>query len=464
MHRTSILRLASLTILVIGCLGLIHVQLGMAQPYPSEFPMYVVDGFGRNVTIERVPERIISLSPGNTETLFAIGAGSKVIGVTRYCDYPPEVVARVQAGSLNVVGGTTDPNIEIIVSLQPDLILTSLDLQKGIVTNLESKGLTVLGLSPRSVSEILENIQLVGRITGSSDTADELVQEMRTRIQEIVGKVQDVSDRPRVYFEVWYDPLMSVGPGTYVDDLVEMAGGKNIFHDSIAPYPIVNSETIIQLDPQVIIVGGKYMYASEPPNVKIESRPGWTSISAVQNGCLYNIDDDLVYRDGPRIVDGLKELALMIHPELFQGAGICTLVIRTSPRLSDIVFSINGVNMTTGTNGTIRKFVKQGSCTVKLLNLSLTVGSERMEFLQWTEASSEKNPELILNIENDTNLTANYHSSNATDSGGVIPGFPVGSVIAGLALGTTFLVLRRRTRPKSVRCCEGFCCADLVES
>ena len=129
MQRTTILGLTSLIILVIGCLGLIYIQLCMAQPNLTEFPMNVVDGFGRNVTIERVPERIISLSPGNTETLFALGAGSKVIGVTRYCDYPSEVVARVQGGSLNVVGGSTDPNIEIIVSLQPDLILTSLDLQ-----------------------------------------------------------------------------------------------------------------------------------------------------------------------------------------------------------------------------------------------------------------------------------------------------------------------------------------------
>jgi len=461
MQRTTVLHLASLTILVIGGLGLVHIQPGIAQRYPSEFPMYVVDGFGRNVTIERVPERIISLSPGNTETLFAIGAGSKVIGVTRYCDYPPEVVARVQAGSLNVVGGTTDPNIEIIVSLQPDLILTSLDLQKDIVTNLESKGLTVFGLAPRSVWDILDNIQLVGRITGFSDTADKLVQEMRTRIQAIVGGIQDVSDKPRVYFEVWYEPLMSVGPGTYVDDLIEMAGGTNIFHDSIAPYPIVNSETIIQLDPQVIIVGGKYMYASDAPNVKIESRPGWTTISAIQNGRIYDIDDDLVYRDGPRIVDGLEQLALMIHPELF-----CTLVIWTSPRLPDVVFSINGVNEITGSNGTITEFVEQGSCTIRLLNLSLTIGSEKMEFLQWTGASSEKNPELILNIENDTNLTANYHSLNATtilmttsaatstlttESSGVIPGFPIGSVIAGLTLGGAFLVLKRWTRRNSVR-------------
>ncbi len=438
--------LASLTIVVVGCLGLLHVQPGMAQPYqPTQFPMYVVDGFGRNVTIMRVPERIISLSPGNTETLFAIGAGSKVIGVTRYCDYPPEVVAKVQNGSLKVVGGSTDPNIEIIVSLHPDLILTSGDLQKEVVGNLESRGMTVFGLAPRSIWDILENIRLVGRITGFSDTADQLVQGMRTRIQAIVGRIQDASDKTRVYFEVWYDPLMSVGPGTYINNLIEMAGGISIFHDSKAPYPIVNSETIIQFDPQVIIVGGKYMHASgETPKIKIESRPGWTSISAVQDGRIYEIDDDIVYRDGPRIVDGLEELALMIHPEFFQETGIRKLVINTSPRLSDIGFTINGVNETTDANGTITKFLKQGSYTIKLLNFSLTVGSEKMEFLQWTGASSEKNPELIVDIENDTNLTANYHSSIISNSSQTYR--EILGVISIILVLTVIAILRRRSR------------------
>jgi hypothetical protein len=325
------------------------------------------------------------------------------------------------------------------------LILASLDLQKEIVTNLESKGLTVFGLAPRSIWDILDNIQLVGRITGFSDTADELVQEMRTRIQAIVGRIQNVSERPRIYFEVWYDPLMSVGPGTYVDDLIEMAGGKNIFHDSKAPYPMVNSETIIQLDPQVIIVAGKYMHASdEAPKIKIESRPGWTSISAVQDGRIYNIDDDIVYRDGPRIVDGLEELALMIHPELFQKTGIHKLVIYTSPRFSDITFSINGINEVTDANGTITKFLKQGSYTIKLLNLSLTNGSEKMEFLRWTGTSSEKNPELTIDIENDTNLTANYHSSIISNSSQTYMEILV--VVSIVLILAVIAILRRRSR------------------
>jgi len=421
-----------------------------------------VDGFGRNVTIERAPERIISLSPGNTEILFAIGAGTKVVGVTRYCDYPPEVVAKVQNGSLNVVGGWTDPNIEVIVSLHPDLILTSGDLQKDIVTNLEAKGLTVFTLAPRSIWDIMQNIQLVGRITDCSKAADEIVNEMKGRIQTIVDRIQDVAYKPRVYFEVYYDPLMGAGPGTYVNDLIELAGGINILSDSKAPYPMVNSETIIQLDPQIIIVGRHANAPIEETKTGIESRPGWTSISAVRNGRIYEIDENIVYRDGPRLVDGLEALALMIHPELFPETGFHKLVIQTSPRLSNIGFSINGVNERTDANGTITQILRRGSYTVRILNQSLSIGSGKIEFLQWTGASSERNPELILDIENDTNLTANYRSLNATtsgatstlttDFGGVIPGFPVGSVIAGLALGGVFLVLKRQIRRKSVSC------------
>lgn len=131
----------------------------------DEFPMWVVDGFGRNVTIGRLPTRIVSLQPSNTEILFAIGAGDRVVGVTRYCDYPPEVLARVKDGSIKVVGGFTDPNMELIVSLRPDLVLAWGHLQKEAVSSLETKGLIVVALYPKTVADIPEDIKLVGRMS-----------------------------------------------------------------------------------------------------------------------------------------------------------------------------------------------------------------------------------------------------------------------------------------------------------
>ena len=424
-----------LFLLIVGSSGFVGMRSSPAEAFGSDgFPMSVVDGFGRNVTIPRVPQRVVSLSPSSTEVLFGIGAGSRVVGVTRYCDYPPEVLVRVGDGSLKVVGGFTDPNIEVIVSLKPDLILASSDLQKEIVSNLEAKGLIVFCSAPRTIDEIVENVRVVGRILGLPESAESLAQSMSMRIDTIVNKTRQVADRPRIYYEVWYDPLMSVGRGTYVNDLIALAGGINIFAGSTAPYPVVNSETVIVADPQIIIVSKGYMGAIEETRSKIRDRPGWSSISAVRNNRIYAIDEDTVYRHGPRIVDGLETLALIIHPELFPETGMHSLTISTSPASRNVVFDIDGIHERTDNSGIISLTLRKGSHTIKLLNSSVMMGSDELEFLGWSGAASGKDGSVSIYLESDSTLTANYHYTNTAQLNYTV-------VIAALAVTVVAVLL-----------------------
>jgi len=378
------------------------------------FPMWVVDGFGRNVSIGRVPMRVVSLSPSSTEILFALSAGSRVVGVTRYCDYPPEVLVRIGDGSLKVVGGFTDPNVEVIVSLRPDLILVSSDLQEDVISNLEGKGLTVFGLASTTIDEIMENVRMVGRILGMAESAESLTQSMTMRIDAVTSQTRQVADRPRVYYEVWYDPLMSVGQGTYLNDLIALAGGANIFSGSTAPYPVVNSETVIDADPQIIVVAKGYMGAIEKTRSKIKDRLGWSSISAVRNDRIYEIDEDILYRQGPRIVDGLETLVSIVHPELFFETGVRSLVLSTSPLVQGVVFEIDGIFERTDSSGVISLVLEKGVHMVKMLNNSVTIGSDKLGFLGWTGAASGKNGSVSIRLDSDSTLTANYYYTTTT--------------------------------------------------
>jgi len=449
-HLTRSACLFLLTVLIMNSLIAVALfQWAMQVHAAEDFPLHLVDGFGRNVTIARIPERIVSLSPSNTEILWAIDAGSKVVGVTRYCDYPPEVLARVADGSLSVVGGFTDPNVEVIVSLQPDLVLASSDLQIGIVSSLEDKGLTVFGMAPETIDDIVENVRLVGRMVGRSEAAERLAESMSTRIDMIVGKTRKVAETPRVYYEVWYDPLMSVGQGTYLNDLITLAGGANIFASSKAPYPVVNSESVIDADPQIIIVAKGYMGDEEEVRTKISERSGWGSIDAVRDNRIYTIDENIVYRHGPRIVDGLETLTSLIHPELFAETGLHSLIISTSPARSGVAFDVDGVPLQTDRSGSISLLVKSGQHTVRILNHTVQNGPNLLEFLGWTGATSEKNLQVSIYVSSDSVLTANYYYSTVSS-----PTQPSSSqfnympllVAVAIIVVAVMIVIRLRTR------------------
>jgi len=274
----------------------------------------LTDSWGRAIALEKPPERIVSHVPGITEALFALGLGDKVVGVSQYCDYPPEARAKPKVGSYN------QPDLETIISMKPDLVLTN-GYATGLVSRLESgdiagKKLVVVVRQPKSIEEVLANLELLGKVTGTEARARELVQELRGRISAVTSKVQQAQSKPRLYYEVQgsdYPKLWTAGPGSYVDEIITLAGGQNIAAGAATGYPQISSEQVLAADPEVITVAdGKYGLNLS----QVSERTGWGSVTAVKKGAIYLINSDLTQRDGPRLVDGLEEIAALLHPEL----------------------------------------------------------------------------------------------------------------------------------------------------
>lgn len=283
-------------------------------PPPADFPVTLTDDLGQEVTISAQPERIVSLAPSNTEILFAVGAGDQIVGVTEYCNYPPEAQEREKIGGFSA----KTISVEKIVSLEPDVVFSAGAIQQPVIEALGQAGIPVFAFDPEGVEGVYENIKLAGRLTGHADEAANVVSEMKERIGAVTEKTQAIpeDERPTVFYEVWHEPLMTAGPTTFIGRLIELAGGKNIFADVIEEYPQVSAETIVQQNPDVIL--GPDSHGEQLTPEKIEARPGWADIAAVQAGRIYLIDGDIVSRPGPRLADALETIARDLHPDLFQ--------------------------------------------------------------------------------------------------------------------------------------------------
>jgi len=279
-------------------------------PNTLAYPINVTDNFGYTVTIEKTPMRIVSLSPCNTEILFAVGAGDRVVGGTEYDTYPPEAV------NLSKIGGFDTVNIEAVVNLSPDLVLADYGNGEGTVNALKNLGLTVVSLNPKTMDDILENIRLVGNITGNDDTAASLTADMTQQIRNITDMTEDIpnSRKPGVLYIVWHDPMYAAGAGSFPDDLIRMAGGKNIIEAE--GWPVISIEDVVDKNPQIIICsgmgGGSYTIMEA-----ITGNQVLAQTDAVKNNKVYPVDDpNTIELAGPRIVRGLAELHSYIAPEI----------------------------------------------------------------------------------------------------------------------------------------------------
>jgi iron complex transport system substrate-binding protein len=259
------------------------------------------------------PKRIVSLSPSNTEILFAVGAGEQVVGVTDYCDYPLIVKDKINEEKITTVGGYWNPSIDTIASLKPDLVLVTTakctkkdnycrekctrrcETTTQVANQLKNMGLTVLTLFPHSLNDVLDDILTVGGICGNESEAVKLVQSLRERIDCVVAESRKIIHKPRVYYENWNNPYMSISSGTWIGNLINLAGGTNIFGEAISEWPIISPETIIQHNPDIIVfpvVTGVPRFWGSFEEVK--KRSGWAAISAVQNCRLYEVDRDFI--------------------------------------------------------------------------------------------------------------------------------------------------------------------------
>jgi iron complex transport system substrate-binding protein len=275
----------------------------------------VTDDMGRCVSIAGVPGRIVSLSPSNTEILFALGLGDRVVGVTKYCNYPSQVKELESSGKIEVVGGYVDPDIEKIISLRPDLVLAGQKHSRGAVPLLEKEGIPVFVIDSNNLNDIILSIKKVGQITGTGERASNLADNMESRIIDISDRISSPA-KTRVLYIVWHDPVKTAGSGTFEDEIIEKAGGVNIFHD-LSGYAEVDPEAIAVRNPGVIItcIGmGQGAYKSM---IWAENEPVLNLTDARKNGRIYQAAGDVVTRAGPRIVDGLEMFAKFIHPEAF---------------------------------------------------------------------------------------------------------------------------------------------------
>ncbi|MEE9188737.1 MAG: cobalamin-binding protein [Anaerolineales bacterium] len=281
-------------------------------PQPTQEQITVIDGSDREVTLAEPAQKIVSLAPSNTEILFAIGAGEQVIGRDEFSDYPSQAADLPSVG-----GGFGDYNLEAIVDLEPDLVLAAEINTPEQVKALEDLGLTVFLLSnPISLDEMFENLLTVAELTAHIPEAEDLVDTLRSRVSKVESVIESVENQPTVFYELdATDPSApwTAGSGTFIDTLITMAGGENIASDMEGQYLQFSIEELLIRDPQVIILGDA-AYGITPESLL--DRTGWSNISAVVNDRIYTFDDNLVSRPGPRLVDGLEQLAISLHPEL----------------------------------------------------------------------------------------------------------------------------------------------------
>jgi len=273
------------------------------------------DYLGRAVSIARTPERIVSLSPSITEILFALGLGDQVVGVTKYCDYPPTVKKLKDSGKIEVVGGYVDPDIEMILTLHPDLVLASGTHSSGAVSLLDREAIPNFVVDSNNLSGIILSIEKIGKITGKEAEASALIQQMQLRIKAVSDKVSSLPKK-RVLYIVWHDPVRTAGTGTFEDEIIEVAGGANIFHD-LSGYAQVDPEAISVRNPEVIIACTGMGDGEDKPLLWAETDRSLNQTDARKNGRIYQAEGDLITRAGPRIVDGLEMFAKFIHPEAF---------------------------------------------------------------------------------------------------------------------------------------------------
>lgn len=315
-HRTT--RIISITILAMllalvfalaGCsgagTGAGDAATGSGERPATAFPVTLTDDAGREVTIESEPERIISLAPANTEIIYGLGLLDRLVGVTTFDDFPPEVA------DIEKVGDFVQPNIEVIAAAEADLILATTGVQADVVEQLEAAGAVVLAIDPQTLDELFASIATVGAATGRSEEAADVVSGMRVELASVAEAIAD-EEPVRCFLEIAQDPLFTAGKGTLLDDLIRAAGGDNI----VTEYGYVgfSLEQLVTEDPTVYLATKGSM--SNPAD--LAKRPGYDRLSAVIAGRVAVLDDNLVSRPGPRVVQGVRQIAEALHPAAFE--------------------------------------------------------------------------------------------------------------------------------------------------
>jgi iron complex transport system substrate-binding protein len=307
MRSRFVTLLAVLLLTLATCGGAVSVT-----PSPSitasPFPATLSDFQSRLVTVPARPERLVSIGPSITAFLFALGAGPRVVGVDDFSDEPAEAATREHVGGIKV-------NFEKVVALKPDLVF-SVKFSDGTIEKLQAASLNVLVVDPQSVSDVAKTATLLGKAVGADGEA--LARSIQRRVDAVRTKTANVTTRPRVYHEIdASDPakIFTVGPGSYINDLIDIAGGANIAARAASAYPQLSAEEILRTDPEIIVLAAD-AYSAKAADVA--ARQGWSIIAAVKSNRILTIDPNLINRPGPRVGEAAEAYAKLVHPELFK--------------------------------------------------------------------------------------------------------------------------------------------------
>lgn len=271
-------------------------------------PRTFIDDAGRKLYVAKAPTRVVSLAPSITEMLFALGLDEQIVGVTDFCNFP------VAAKSKSKVG-YTNPNLESLVALRPELIVAPREFHRAnVLAKLEELKIPVLLLEATSVESIFSHIHTLGRIFDRSTEAHAMTAAMRSRMAEISRRTEHLP-RIRVLYVINSQPLITVGPGSYIHQMIGLAGGLNIASEAKAPYPRLTMETVLQEDPEILLFPRGSV--ETVPRSEQEAWRRWTTVTAVRDNRLREVPADALNRPGPRVMEGLEALARAIHPEAF---------------------------------------------------------------------------------------------------------------------------------------------------
>ena len=286
-----------------------------AMEEAAEEPIIITDGLGNTVELAGPAQRIVSLAPSNTEILFAVGAGEQVVGRDSFSDYPEAAFEIADIG-----GGFAELDMETIISLEPDLVLAADITAPEQIQALTDVELTVFALTnPVDIEGMYANLRTVAALTGHTEATEDLIVSLEERVTAVSDKIATVEEKPLVFYEIdGTDPNApwTTGEGTFVDTLINMAGGQNVAAVLEGSWIQISIEELIVQDPELILLGDALWGGVTPESVA--AREGWGDLTAVSNNNVHPFDDNLVSRPGPRLVDGLEEMAAFLHPDLFE--------------------------------------------------------------------------------------------------------------------------------------------------
>ena len=287
-------------------LGLVFLWASVS--YPAPFTLK--DEVGREVTFPFPPRRIVSLAPNVTEILFSLGLDEEIVGVSTHCNYPEKAKSKPRVGSYISL------DFEKILSLKPDLVIaTGAGNTKDMVERLAQWGFPTYVIFPRNLDGVLGSIGHLGKVVDQEEEATAIIQEMKKRKQRVIELTRGLP-RPRVFLEIGEAPIVTVGKGSFADDLIRLAGGENVAGQEKQMYPRWGMEEILRRSPEVILVSS--MNPEGDYQRVLQEWTRWKVIPAVKEGRVYLIDSDLIDRPSPRIIEGLEEIARLLHPERFK--------------------------------------------------------------------------------------------------------------------------------------------------